>query len=313
MAVKVVTDSTADLPPEAIKEFGINIVPAYIAFEGKTFRDGVDITQDEIYYRMVELNQTATTSQPPPSDFADVYKRLLKEADEIISIQVTSKLSGIYNSAVQAKKMVDPENRITVIDSESVSMGLGLVTLMAARLARAGENLSLIADEVRQNITVTHIWAAFDTLKYLHRGGRIGKAKALFGSVLNIKPLLTMRGGEIHPLGISRTRNKAIDKLAELTRDYKNIEDMAVVHSTTPQDAQNLKNRLQKIHQGLPVTVSRLGPALGVHGGPGAIVLALREKAGMLSDKADEAGGKKYFNLPNLPEFKLPKLRFASL
>lgn len=314
MTVRIVTDSTADLPPETIKELGISIVPAYIAFEGKTFRDGIDITQDEIYHRLVNLDQVATTSQPPPTDFADVYSSLLREHDEILSIQVTSRLSGIYNSAVQAKNMVDGGERIAVIDSESVSMGLGLMTILAARMAKAGESLPRIVEEMRQNISLTHIWAAFDTLKYLHRGGRIGKAKALLGSVLNIQPLLTMRGGEIHPVTVARTRTKAIDKLVELASAFTNIEELAVVHSTTPEDAVNLRERLSELYREKQISISRLGPALGVHGGPGALVLALREKAGELSGKVKtEVAEMKPFSLQQLPEIKLPKLRFTGL
>jgi DegV family protein with EDD domain len=313
MTVRIVTDSTSDLPAEMISDLGITIVPAYITLNGKAYRDGIDISQDEIYRRMVDLDQAATTSQPPPSDFVNVFNKLLKGDDNIISIQVTGKLSGIYNSALQAKHMMEDHNRIAVVDSESVSMGLGLITTMAARLALSGNSFKSILDEIKNNIARTHIWAIFDTLKYLHKGGRIGKAKALLGSVLNIKPLLTMKNGEINPVGVARTRIKAIDKLYEMADSFSNIQDMAVVHSSTPQDASKLKERLNNLFQG-PIHISRLGPALGVHGGPGTLVLALREKAESKNDgiKA-EVVEKKFFNLPSLPEIRLPKLRFSLL
>ncbi|MBN1370239.1 MAG: DegV family protein [Dehalococcoidaceae bacterium] len=314
MTIGVVTDSTADLPAEAVKELDIHIVPAYIVFDNKTYRDGVDICQDELYHRMVDLEQTATTSQPPPSDFADLFSRLLKEHEHIISIQVTSKLSGIFASAVQARDSLAAGSRITVIDSETVSMALGLLTQLAARLARAGENAERIVAEIRQNISRTHIWAAFDTLKYLQRGGRIGRAKALLGSVLNIKPLLTIRQGEIHPLGVARTRSRAIEKLVELCTSFPSIEDMAVVYSTTPRDAGALRERLSGICPPCPISISRLGPALGVHGGPGTLVVALREKAGDMAGRfKSDATDRKKFNLPAMPEIRLPKLRFCEI
>jgi len=314
MTIGVVTDSTADLPAEAVKELDIHIVPAYIIFGSRTYRDGVDISQDELYHRMVDLEQTATTSQPPPADFADLFKRLLKDHERIISIQVTSRLSGIFASALQARDSLEAASRITVIDSETVSMALGLLTQLAARLARAGENAERIVEEVRRNISRTHIWAAFDTLKYLQRGGRIGRAKALLGSVLNIKPLLTIRQGEIHPLGIARTRSKAIDRLVELCASFSGIEDMAVVHSTTPHDAGALREKLNGLCPPCHISISRLGPALGVHGGPGTLVVALREKAADIATRLkSDATDRKTFNLPALPEIKFPRLRFGEI
>ena len=313
MSIKVVTDSTADLPEELVREHDIKIVPAYVLVGGKTYRDGIDISQDEIYRRMVEMEQTVTTSQPPPSDFAEVFRSLLKDADHIISIQVTSKLSGIYASALSAKDMLEEGSRIHVVDSQLTSMGMGMLAVMAARLAEAGDTIENIVNEVKLAITNTNIWATFDTLKYLHRGGRIGKAKALVGSMLNIKPLLTMRNGEIMPIGVARTRNRAIERLVELASSISGVHDMAVVHSTSPDEALDLKNRLSHISLPGPVSISRLGPALGVHGGPGTLLLAVRKKSEEIS-KTTRSGisDRKLFNLPSLPEIKLPKLRFAS-
>ncbi len=134
MTVKVVTDSASDLPPDLVKELDITIVPARVIFNNKSYRDGVDISQDEVYHKMVDESIPATTSQPPPGDFAEAYKKLLKEAENIISIQTTSKLSGIYNSALRGKEMVGGGDRVEVVDSLTTTMGLGLITLLAARL-----------------------------------------------------------------------------------------------------------------------------------------------------------------------------------
>ncbi|MFA6347046.1 MAG: DegV family protein [Dehalococcoidales bacterium] len=311
MTVKIVTDSTSDLPQELIEEFGITVVPAYVQFGGKTYRDGVDISQDEIYHKMVNDNIIIKTSQPPPGDFITVYKKLLEEANEIISLQVTSKLSGIYNSAVQAKEMIGAGKRIEVVDSMSTSMGLGLTTLSAARMAQAGDGMIEIMEEIKSSLARTHLWGIFDTLKYLLLGGRIGKAKALLGGMLRVKPMLTMSNGELQPTGLARSRSKGLDKLFEHVKNYLNIQDVAIVHSTTPEDAQSLKERIGTIFDKNNIHISRLGPALGVHGGPGTLILTLREKVSDLTEKG-ETEKKRTISLPSFPSVHLPKMKFAS-
>ena len=311
MTIRVVTDSTADLPPELVREMDITVVPAYVAFGRETFRDGVEISQDEVYRRMVQENIPAATSQAPPADFAEVFKKLLKDSDEIVSIQATSKLSGLYNSALQGKDMAQGGNRIAVVDSLSTSMGLGMMTLVAARMAQAGESLSCIVEELRQTVQQTRLWGMFDTLKYLFNGGRLGKAKSLLGGMLPVKTLLTMRDGEIHPMGLARTRTKGIDRLFELFKNSHNVEEVAVVHSTTPEEAQSLKERISALFDRGPVHISRLGPALGVHGGPGTMVLSLREKVNNLKQEIKESEvAKKAISLPSLHR---PKLSFSRL
>ena len=311
MTVRIVTDSTADLPPELIQELDITVVPAFVIFGNKTYRDGIDINQDEVYHKMIDENIPATTSQPPPADFADIYRKLLRDTDEIISIQATSKLSGLYNSALQGREMVKGGKRIEVIDSLAVSMGLGLLALLAARLAKTEESISRIAEEVRLNVPHIRLWGLFDTLKYVLQGGRLGKAKALLGSVLPVKALLVMRDGEIHPAGIVRTRIKGIERLVDNFRKSVNIQEAAVVHSTTPEDARTLKERIGTIFDKNQISISRLGPALGVHGGPGTIVLALREKVSGFGQQAgDETKAKKRLFLPSLHR---PKLDFSRL
>lgn len=306
MTIKVVTDSTADLPPDLIQKLDITVVPACVIFGNKTYRDGIDISQDEVYHKMITENIPASTSQPPPADFADAYQKLLKDADEIVSIQATSKLSGLCNSALQGKNMVDGSNRIAVVDSLSVSMGLGLLTLMAARLAKAGESLPTIIEQLKESIPRTRLWGFFDTLKYVLQGGRLGKAKALLGSVLPIKAILTMRDGELHPTGAVRTRTKGIERLIDNFKKAVNVQDAAVVYSTTPDDAQTLKERINAISDKIPVYISRLGPALGVHGGPGTLVLALREKVANLNQEIKD--GEKLKKRISLPSLHRPKL-----
>ena len=245
MTVKIVTDSASDLPPELARELDITIVPARVIFNNKSYRDGVDISQDEVYRKMIDENIPASTSQPPPGDFADVFKKLLKEAENVIAIQTTSKLSGIYNSALRGRDMVSGGDRIEIVDSLTTTMGLGMLTLLAARLAKAGESFSQIVEETRQSVPHTHAWAYFDTLKYLFQGGRLGKAKMLLGSMLPVKALLTMREGELHPSGLVRTQTKGIERLIENFKKATNVQEAAVVYSTTPDDAQSIKERPQ--------------------------------------------------------------------
>ncbi|MBA7662986.1 hypothetical protein ES703_71019 [subsurface metagenome] len=247
MTVKIVTDSTADLPPQLAQQLGITVVPVYVRFGEKVYRDGVDIGQDEFYQKLIESPVHPTTSQPSPSDFANVYSKLSTETEEIVSIQVTSKLSGTYNSAVQGRELARVGCRIEVVDSLSVSMGLGLITMAAARLAEAGESLQRVMEEIGQAIPNIRLLAVFDTLKYLLRGGRIGRAKALLGSMLDVKPMLTMRDGELCPAGLCRTRSKGIERLLNLVRNTLNIQELAIVHSTTPDEAGSLKGRIASI------------------------------------------------------------------
>ena len=282
MTVKIVTDSTADLPPQLAAELGITVVPVYVNFGEKSYRDGVDIGHDELYRKLAEGPIHPTTSQPPPSDFVDVYRKLAKETDEIISIHVTSKLSGTYASALQGEELAATKHRIEVVDSLSVSMGLGLIVTAAARLATAGENLQRVIAETKQAIPNMHLLGVFDTLKYLLLGGRIGRAKALLGNVLNVKPLITLRDGELFPAGQTRTRAKGVERLFHFAKNALNIQELAVVHSTTPEEAGSLRERLGSIFDKRRIQLSRLGPALGVHGGPGTLLVALREKVGSI-------------------------------
>ncbi len=301
MTVKIVTDSTADLPPQLAQQLGITVVPVYLRFGDEVYRDGIDIGHDEFYQKLVESPIHPTTSQPTPADFANVYRQLVKETDEIVSVQVTSKLSGTYNSALQGRELVTGSYRIEVVDSLSVSMGLGLIAMAAARLAEAGESLQAVMEEIRQAIPRIRVLGVFDTLKYLLLGGRIGKAKALLGSILNVKPLITVRDGELLPAGQARTRAKGIERLFDFVKNALNIQELAIVHSTTPDEAGSLKERIASIFDRKQIYIARLGPALGVHGGPGTLILALREKISNIRQDAGEGKpSKKRFPLPSL-------------
>ena len=278
MTIKIVTDSTADIPPALAKELGITVVPLYVRFGKESFHDRVDITEDEFYQRLTSDPIHPNTSQPTPQDFVEVYQELSSQADGIVSIHITDKLSGTCNSALQAKELVETNCPIEVVDSEMLSMGLGLLAIEAATLANSGKDLKQVVEGVKKQISGTHVWALFDTLKYLALGGRIGKAKALLGSILSVKPMLVVKDGEMAPAGQVRTRAKGISALYNYVDKVIDIQDLAIVYSTTPDEAQALADRLGTIFDKDRIRMARLGPTLGVHAGPGALIVAVRGK-----------------------------------
>ncbi|HUT97035.1 MAG TPA: DegV family protein [Dehalococcoidales bacterium] len=277
MTVKIVTDSTADLPDELVKELGITVVPVYVRFGEEVLRDRVDISEDEFYERLTHDPVHPNTTQPTPQDFVDVYQKLSKEADGIVSIHLTTKLSGTYNSALMAKNMLEGGCPVEVIDTETLTMALGLVVIAAATAAKDGKSMDEVVAVARQASPKMHLLFLLDTLEYLKKGGRIGKAKALLGSVLSVKPLLSVKDGELVPAGQVRTRAKGMDKLFEFVKNAGDIQDLAIVYNTTPDEAQNLAERIGSVFDRKKIRMARLGPGLGVHGGPGALVVAFRE------------------------------------
>lgn len=276
--IRIVTDSAADLPSQLAEELGITIVPLYVRFGEKVYRDGVNISEDEFYQRLENTPVHPSTIQPGPQDFLEVYRKLSPDADGIVSIHISGKLSGTCNSALMAKGMLETECPIEVIDSEVLTMSMGLLAIVAANMAKAGESLDKIVEAVKQDIPKIHLLALFDTLKYLLLGGRIGKAKALLGSILNVKPMLSLKDGEVVPAGQVRTRAKGIDKLFDFVKNAENIQDLAVAYSTTPDEAQNLAERIGSIFDREKIVIARVGPTLGVHMGPGALIVVIREQ-----------------------------------
>lgn len=278
MTIKIVTDSTSDIPPQVAKDLSITVVPLYVRFGENTYRDRVDISEDQFYKRLQNDPIHPTTSQPTPQDFVNVYRDLAKHADGILSIHISSKMSGTCNSALQAKDMMPVDFPVEILDSDTVSMGLGLLAIKAANLANSGKSLQHLTEEIKRSIPNTHVWALFDTLKYLALGGRIGKAKGLLGTILNIKPLLLVKDGEMAPVSQPRTRARGIELLCEFASKVTDIQDLSVVYSTTPDEAQELVARIGGIHNKSRIRLTRLGPALGVHAGPGALEIAVMGK-----------------------------------
>jgi len=277
VTVKIVTDSASDIPSQVAQALGITIVPVYVHFGDKSYRDRVDISEDELYQKLVEGSVHPTTSAPSPGDFAEVYSRLARESDEIVSIVITAKESAVYDSALLGKETVSGRCRIEVVDSQSLSMGLGFVTLAAAQAAQAGGDIEEVVEVAHQAIHKTHLLGTLDTIKYILKGGRLRKASTLLGAMLRVRPMLTIREGKLVLAGVTRTRAKAIDHLYEFVKNTLNIEDLAIVHSTTLEEAQTLAERIKSLIPEKQPLIARLGPALGVHSGPGFLCVVVRQ------------------------------------
>lgn len=278
MGVRVVTDSGSDIPQTVAKQLGVTVVPVYLRFGDKVYRDGVDIGHDEFYDKLASSSIHPFTSAPSPGDFVRAYEEVAKETDEIVSIHITSKHSATYGAALLGKEAAKGTGcRIEVIDSQGVTMWQGLVAVAAAKAAEAGCTLHQVVERAHEAIEQMRALGLLESVKYAVKGGRLGKAISAVESILNVKALLTLRNGEIHPAGLARTRGKGIERLREFVRSALHIEDLAVVYSTVPEDAQKLADYAVSLVPNLVPKIVRLGPALGVHAGPGALIAVIKE------------------------------------
>lgn len=275
MPVKVVTDSVADLPPQVVDELGITVIPLNVRFGENVFRDGIDLTTEQFYQELTRSKIFPVTSVPSPVTFADAYDELAEETDEILAIMLSSKLSATHEVAVQSIGLMKRPCRVEVIDSESAVMAQGFLVMTAARAAQAGAKLDELIAMVRSNIPRVEMRAAFDTLEYLRRGGRIGAAQALLGMALRIHPLITMKNGIVEPAGRTRSRAKAMDHLYQFAADYKRIEEMAVEEAACPGDADLLTDRLSNLFPRERIYRTKTTPVIGAHTGPGLLLVAL--------------------------------------
>lgn len=275
MPVKVVTDSVADLPPQIVEELGITVIPINVRFGEKVYRDGIDLTAEQFYRELTHSRILPVTSVPSPGTFAAAYDKLAEETDEILAVMLSAKLSGTYEVALQSIGLMKRQCRVEVIDSESAVMAQGFLVIAAARAALAGAKLKEIVEIVRANIPRVDMRAAFDTLEYLRRGGRIGAAQALLGAALRINPIITLRDGVVEPVGRTRSRAKAIEHLYQFVAGYQNIEAMAVEEASCPEDADLLTDRLGSLFPRERIYRTKTTPVIGAHTGPGLLLVSL--------------------------------------
>jgi len=271
--VKIVTDSASDIPLAIARDLGITVVPCNVHFGERTYRDGVDLTSEEFFTKMASSPTLPTTSQPAVGVFEEAYRRLARETDQIISINLPAKLSATLNSARLAAQSL-PELEIVIVDSTQVCMAQGWLAIIAAQAARQGRGLAEIVALIEDTIPRLRLIALLDTLEYLQKGGRIGKVTALMGTLLNVKPLLQVLDGEALPLENVRTRQKALRRLVEIVGDLGPLEEVAVMHANAPVTAQQLVEMLAPIHPPERILVGQVGAILGTHAGPGAVGVA---------------------------------------
>jgi DegV family protein with EDD domain len=278
--VMVVTDSTANIPAQLMNGNPIQVLPLQVIWDHKVYRDGVDIHPKEFYERLAVDKVMPSTSQTTPEEFKAAYASLINEGYDILSIHISSKLSGTMDSAIQAKRAF-PGAKIELVDSLSTSMAMGFQVMSAARMANIGSDLQECKNVALEAQRHTGVYFALNTLEFLHRGGRIGGAAAFMGTMLNLKPLLELRDGRIEAVERVRTFNKTIDRLLDLVEAKLEKENgpvrIAAIHANEEDKAKELLDRAVKRFSTTVVTdavISVVGPVLGTHTGPGALGLA---------------------------------------
>lgn len=278
MAVRIVTDSTCDLPAPLVEAHGITVVPLTVFFGDEALLDGVDITAEEFYERLPGSNVMPRTSQPSVELFRKAYMEAAENGDEVVSIHLSSKLSGTLNAASIAREEVAPEIHVDLIDSYNVSLGLGLIVLEAARAAQSGAPLSEVVAVARRAMDRVSVHVVVDTLEYLQKGGRIGRARSFMGSVLSIKPILRVEDGEVAPFERVRTRGKAMERIYEIGSSLARSKEMFVACSGDETDARAMLERLRPHLPHTDLLIAQLGPVVGVYTGPGALGIAALER-----------------------------------
>ncbi len=275
LRVRVITDSTSDIPAGWLRRYDIRVVPTYVQFDQESFADdGVQLPRSTFYQRLVRSRVTPTTSSGPAGEAMEAMRRALAEVDHVIGVTAASALSAIYNTFRIAADQTDP-TRVTLIDSQSTSMGLGWQAITAAELAQQG----IAPDEIKRRIVGlqpgTFVWAALDTLEYVRRSGRVGWAAALAGDFFRIKQIISLHEGVVAAAARVRTSQRALEALAHLARDAAPLLRLAVMHTAYPDGAQRLLAAVADIHPDHEPVVVEATPVLGVHVGPKALGLAV--------------------------------------
>lgn len=271
MAVRIVTDSTSDIPRDRAAQLGIELAPLIVLFGDEEFQDGIDLTGDQFYQKLTSTNVAPTTSAPSVGTFQEAYRKVIREgADAVLELSLANKLSATYGNAIQAAKTVSAETGvpIEVVDSGTVSGALGMPTEILANEARQGASFDELKEHAQSMFKRVRLYAALDTLEYLKRGGRIGGASALIGSLMNVKPLVEVRDGEVLGLERVRTRSKAQERVGQIAASQGEIEALAVVRSNDEVGEQFTS--IAKTFWSGPIYQYVLGPVVGAHAGPGA-------------------------------------------
>jgi DegV family protein with EDD domain len=275
--VRIVTDSSNGIPPDIVDEYGITVVPIQIQFGTESFKEGVDLPYGE-FYRRLEEPVLPTTSQPAPGDFVNAYKSLVGECDEILSLHLSSKASGTCQSARLAAEMIDGVE-IAIVDTQTASMGTGLLTIAAAEAAKEGKSSEEIIDLVMRGAEGTHVFVALPTLKYLRRSGRVPQVQAWVASLLSISPILTTHDGVVEAIERVRTFGASVRRMVELAAEScgGRAKRLVLMHANAPDEARALLDVIRSRISFERVYLSEMGGSMAVHGGAGMLGIALSQ------------------------------------
>jgi len=275
--VKVVTDSCSDITPQLARELGITVVPQYVQFGSETYRDNVDLSTEEFYQKLKTSKIHPTTAMASPAYFAQVFSKLAEETSEILTVTVSGKFGAIYATALQGKAMVKKDCRIEVIDSQAGAGAQMLLVIAAAKMAQSGANLEQTVESVRRAVPRVHIRMTFDTLEYLRRGGRVGKAQAFLGGLLKVNPVLGIKDGAAFPIARCRNRVQAMDFLVDFVKGFGRIEAVALEDATTPEELELVAQRLNDLVPAERTYRSKVSPVVGSHVGPHVLAVSVLE------------------------------------
>lgn len=270
--VCIVTDSTADIPPELARSLDITVIPCHIQFGTETFRDGIDITRQEFFRRLRTVGMFMT-SQPPVGVFADAYRGALARGCDVIAVHLASRLCGLYSTASMAAAELDSQ-RITLIDSTNVSMCTGWLAILAAEAARAGQPVAEIVRQVQDVLPRLRLFAVIDDLRYLQRGGRVNWATSVLGSLFAIKPIIQVQDGEARLVEKARTLRRGIERLAEMAAELGPLERVAILHVDASQAAEQLARQIAPIFPPEGLVTTEAGAVVSSHAGPGTVGVA---------------------------------------
>ena len=274
--IALVTDSTVSMPQELVDKYGIIVAPQVLIWGNETLEDGVDISPSQFYTRLAKASVMPSTSQVTVAKFLEIYQPLLDQDYQILTILVSTKLSGTVNSAVQAKAMLPAGAPIEIIDSNSVAMAMGFHLLTVARAIKQGANLADCVTLAQKATEHTGIFFAVDTLEFLHRGGRIGGATRFLGTLLNFKPILELRDGRVEPAERVRTRRKSLSRIVELAVEQIGTRTpirLASLHANAPEDAKIVLDEASQKLNPLETYLSEVSPVIGANAGPAVIGL----------------------------------------
>ena len=277
MTIRLVTDSTADIPRDQAQAAGITVVPLTVFFGDEAYLDGVDLDNASFYRKLHASKELPRTSQPSPAAFQEAYTNLIDEgADAILSVHLSSKLSGTYQSACTARDTLPASVKkipVEIIDSKNISIAMSRSIMRAAQEAREGLGLPEIKTHILDELARTRILAVLDTLEYVKRGGRIGGARAFLGNMLSVKPIISLKDGEVIPVEQPRTRSKAYARVAELVQEMGKIEHVSIAESSEG-FAEQLAQFIKTVYTG-DLAIYKLGATLGTHTGPGTAAIAV--------------------------------------